>query len=193
MPTSSASAPEHIGGAAVMAQYIQVLKKDHQGNFVWLDAGDNFFGTWDSKVTQGKIMSDFFNKYGLHASTFGNHEFDKDFPMKVFLQNIHGKDADGKDKPENDYKYVVSNIFETKFAENSARFRKLGPQEIRQRSEATLAQKLAKKYQEKKLIGIENLIKQVSAQQTQELRRHNHNRKPKNQHSLTQSRDITQK
>lgn len=75
------------------------MKAEHGDNLAWLDAGDNFFGTWDSKVMQGGIISTVFNDFGLKYSTFGNHEFDQDFPMNKFLSNTQTA------------KYIVSNVW----------------------------------------------------------------------------------
>ena len=63
-------------GLENLAPYINALKNEFKDSFLWLDSGDQFSGTLESKLTEGKIMTDFFNLMGLDAATIGNHEFD---------------------------------------------------------------------------------------------------------------------
>lgn len=76
------------GGLAYLASIIKQIKSEWQNRFLWLDGGDQFQGAIESTVTNGTIMTDFFNLMELNASAIGNHEFDngQDF-LKSRLQN----------------------------------------------------------------------------------------------------------
>lgn len=90
--TYSKAGIENLGG------YINALQKEFKQNFLWLDSGDQFSGTLESKLTDGKIMTDFFNLMGLNAATLGNHEFD------------WGKKTMNQRMKQADFPYIVNNI-----------------------------------------------------------------------------------
>lgn len=54
----------NYGGLPIMARLIQIIKSEHPGNSLYLDAGDQFQGGIESSklISSGKIMNDF---YGL--------------------------------------------------------------------------------------------------------------------------------
>lgn len=58
-----------------MAQMISTLQKEHGGNLLYFDAGDQFQGGIESSslVSSGQIMNDFYNSIGLDAAAIGNH------------------------------------------------------------------------------------------------------------------------
>ena len=64
------------GGLEYAAKYINILREEYGKNKVlYLDSGDIFHGNLESYLSNGKIMTDYFNKIGLNATTFGNHEY----------------------------------------------------------------------------------------------------------------------
>lgn len=83
----------------LLTSYVDILQKEWGKRFLWLDAGDEFQGGFESKLTEGKIMTDIFNQIGLSAGTFGNHEFDDG----IDLLKAHVKNAS--------YPYITSNIY----------------------------------------------------------------------------------
>ena len=89
-----------VGGMELLTSYIEILKKEWGKRFIWLDAGDEFQGGFETKLTKGKIMTDILNKVELTAGTFGNHEFDDG----VDLLKEHVKQAN--------FSYITANIFE---------------------------------------------------------------------------------
>lgn len=60
------------------AKLLEVLNELQLANpeSIFVSAGDNYQGSALSNLSRGRIMSDFFRKAGLVASTIGNHEFD---------------------------------------------------------------------------------------------------------------------
>src|SRR5690242_20360712 len=64
------------GGAAVLANYIQILRSEFGEHMLWLDGGDEFQGSIESNLEKGAPMVQFLNAVGLHAAAVGNHEFD---------------------------------------------------------------------------------------------------------------------
>jgi 2',3'-cyclic-nucleotide 2'-phosphodiesterase (5'-nucleotidase family) len=61
-----------------MASMIETIREEHPGNFLYLDAGDQFQGGIESSplVSSGEIMNDFYNSMKVDSSAIGNHEFD---------------------------------------------------------------------------------------------------------------------
>lgn len=61
-----------------MARLIQIVKNEHPGNVLYLDAGDQFQGGIESSklISSGKIMNDFYGLSQVQGSAIGNHEFD---------------------------------------------------------------------------------------------------------------------
>ena len=88
-----------VGGMELLTSYIKILKKEWGNRFLWLDAGDEFQGGYESKLTKGKIMSDILNKVGLSAGTFGNHEFDD------------GEDLLREHVKQANFPYITGNVF----------------------------------------------------------------------------------
>lgn len=87
------------GGMEYISTYKNILKKKVNDYFLWLDAGDEFQGGYETKVTGGELMKEVLGEAGLSGATFGNHEFDKGFTkLKELI-----KDAK--------YPYIVANIF----------------------------------------------------------------------------------
>ena len=91
-----------VGGIAVLASYLQILKEQFEENFLWLDAGDQFQGSLESHLEQGASLISFFNEQGLNAATLGNHDFD--FGLQALEARIR----------EARYPYICSNIFDKK-------------------------------------------------------------------------------
>lgn len=58
-----------------MAQMIETIKKQYEGNVLYFDAGDQFQGGIEasSLVSSGEIMNDFYNILNLDGSAVGNH------------------------------------------------------------------------------------------------------------------------
>lgn len=65
-----------LGGLEYLAKYITKLRKDWGDQFVYFDGGDQFQGGYESKITDGKIITDYFNTLGVKATALGNHEWD---------------------------------------------------------------------------------------------------------------------
>lgn len=83
------------------------IYKDKDGwgdSFAWIDAGDNYQGTWDSENFKGMPALAFFKTNKLKASTFGNHEFDKEWTISDFLNEAENAG----------FKYVLSNVVNKK-------------------------------------------------------------------------------
>ena len=61
-----------------MAQMMETVQKEYEGNVLYLDAGDQFQGgiQASSLVSSGQIMNDFYNTMDVAGSAIGNHEFD---------------------------------------------------------------------------------------------------------------------
>jgi len=81
------------GGLQYMGRLIQIIQSEHQGNVIYLDAGDQFQGGIESSklVSSGKIMNDFYDALELNGSAIGNHEFD--FGPGFLLPFMSGKQA----------------------------------------------------------------------------------------------------
>lgn len=58
-----------------MADMIETIKKEYNGNVLYLDAGDQFQGGIEasSLVSSGQIMNDFYNVLKIDGSAIGNH------------------------------------------------------------------------------------------------------------------------
>lgn len=65
-----------LGGLPYLAKYITKLRKDWGDQFLYFDGGDQFQGGYESKITDGKIITDYFNALGVKATALGNHEWD---------------------------------------------------------------------------------------------------------------------
>lgn len=64
------------GGLEYMAKYMTILKEKFGSNYMWIDSGDQFQGSIENKISNGKIMTDFLNTMECAASGVGNHEWD---------------------------------------------------------------------------------------------------------------------
>ena len=65
------------GGLDYLGKYISIIRKEFGNDRVlYFDGGDQFQGSLESKLTNGTIITNYFNIIGLNASCFGNHEFD---------------------------------------------------------------------------------------------------------------------
>lgn len=86
------------GGVEYMATLVDIVRNEWKEKFIWLDAGDQFSGGFEFKLTNGKIMNDFFNYKNITACTLGNHDynFGIDF-LKNHMNNSY-------------YDYLVANI-----------------------------------------------------------------------------------
>lgn len=89
-----AGARMRVGGPAVIAQYFASLCAHYRGQVLILDAGDGYQGTLLSNLHHGKPVMEALSVLGVHATTFGNHEFDFGldaldktlrFPKRAFL------------------------------------------------------------------------------------------------------------
>ena len=93
------------GGGELLVSFYKIMKSEWT-NLLWFDCGDIFQGAYESKVTEGKVMSTIL-KY-VNAASLGNHEFDygKDYLM---------------DKIKN-YPFVSSDVYQPgkTFSENEA-------------------------------------------------------------------------
>jgi 2',3'-cyclic-nucleotide 2'-phosphodiesterase/3'-nucleotidase/5'-nucleotidase len=64
------------GGVEYIASYVKILRNQWKERFLWLDSGDQFQGGIESKISNGTIMTDFFNTIAVNSTAVGNHEFD---------------------------------------------------------------------------------------------------------------------
>ena len=64
------------GGLQYLASYIKIMRNEWNDRFLWLDGGDQFQGKIESRLSNGSIITEFFNNFMLNGSTIGNHEWD---------------------------------------------------------------------------------------------------------------------
>lgn len=80
-----------LGGYESLNNLINT-QRDTLQNSLWLDAGDQQTGSVFSslvyKKTMGGAVVEAFNKMGLDAATFGNHEFDQSFDNTLRLAKL---------------------------------------------------------------------------------------------------------
>ena len=81
-----------------MGKYISILREEWGERFLWLDAGDQFQGGLESRISDNNIIIDFFNIMKLNASTVGNHEWD--YGIDVLQDKINRAN----------YFYIIDNI-----------------------------------------------------------------------------------
>lgn len=74
------------GGLEYLASYVKILREEWQERFLWLDGGDQFQGAIESKISNGTIITDFFNTMKVTASAIGNHEWD--YGQKYFRDRL---------------------------------------------------------------------------------------------------------
>ncbi len=88
------------GGLEYMGKYISILKEKWKDRFLWFDAGDQFEGGYENILSNGTIISEFFNIMNLSGSTIGNHDWD------------FGNDYLRKIMNYSNFSYIISNIQE---------------------------------------------------------------------------------
>lgn len=73
------------GSIEYMSTYIDIVRNEWKDRFIWVDGGDSSFGGYEFLLSEGRIITDFFNFKNLTATTLGNHEFNKglDFLTKL--------------------------------------------------------------------------------------------------------------
>ena len=64
------------GGLQYLGKYIKIMRNTWQDRFAWFDAGDQFQGGLETKLTKGDLITNFYNTMNLTAATIGNHEWD---------------------------------------------------------------------------------------------------------------------
>jgi 2',3'-cyclic-nucleotide 2'-phosphodiesterase (5'-nucleotidase family) len=113
------------GGAINLYSYAKFLREQWEGQFLWLDGGDQFQGTMECMLSDCTIMRDYFNKVGVDGIGLGNHDFDygldylRDFIKK---QNFPVLAANVKNNKSGKYLYeewdnvLAYNIYEFKVA-----------------------------------------------------------------------------
>lgn len=65
-----------VGGAALLATYVNIIKEKAPGPSIVIDAGDLFQGTLESNLFEGAPVIKFYNHLEVAAAALGNHEFD---------------------------------------------------------------------------------------------------------------------
>ena len=63
------------GGIEYIGTVVDILRDEWDDRFIWLDGGDHGSGGYEYTLSNGKIMTDFFNFKNLTASALGNHAF----------------------------------------------------------------------------------------------------------------------
>lgn len=107
------------GGAVYFASQVRVLRKQYGDHLLLLDAGDQFQGSIDSNLEEGRPMVRFFNELGFAAAAVGNHEFDFG-PAGSLGSNAAPstmRDVRGTLKArisEASYPYLAANIYDQK-------------------------------------------------------------------------------
>lgn len=107
------------GGAVYFASHVRILRKQYGEHLLLLDAGDEFQGSIDSNLEEGRPMIRFFNELGFAAAAVGNHEFD--FGPEGSLGSSAApstmRDVRGTLKArisEASYPYLAANIYDKK-------------------------------------------------------------------------------
>ena len=83
-----------------MSTIINTIRDEWKERFIWLDGGDHGSGGIEFTLSNGQIMTDFFNNAGLTATTLGNHEF------------TYGIDFLKNQMQNSTFDYIVSNIID---------------------------------------------------------------------------------
>ena len=94
------------GGMEYLSSYLHILKNEWKDKFIWLDGGDLYQGGYESRISDGKIMSEYMNFENLTASTIGNHEWDfgQDF-LKARIK-------------ESKFPFIVANLYDDRTNSN---------------------------------------------------------------------------
>jgi 2',3'-cyclic-nucleotide 2'-phosphodiesterase (5'-nucleotidase family) len=90
------------GSVEILSTVIDAVKDEWKERFMWLDGGDHGSGGFEYLVSNGKIMSDFFNFKNLTASALGNHEFN--FGLEFLFGQMRNSTFD----------YLVANVRDKK-------------------------------------------------------------------------------
>jgi len=96
------------GGFKYFSGALDIIREEFAGNSLWLDAGDQFSGTYDNIVTEGKVIRDFYNVMNLDAATLGNHEWDRG---EEWLRNNMMKEVGRYAETQNNIN-TIDNIYE---------------------------------------------------------------------------------
>jgi 5'-nucleotidase/UDP-sugar diphosphatase len=87
-----------VGGYKLLSGLIDIIREQYGKNSLWLDAGDQFTGTYERELTKGKLMVDFYNTMKVDAVAIGNHEWDKKEPqLRDWMTSELGSLYNGKD------------------------------------------------------------------------------------------------
>jgi 2',3'-cyclic-nucleotide 2'-phosphodiesterase (5'-nucleotidase family) len=87
-----------VGGYKLLSGLIDIIREQYGKNSLWLDAGDQFTGTYEKELTKGKLMIDFYNTMKVDAVAIGNHEWDKKEPqLRDWMSSELGSLFNGKD------------------------------------------------------------------------------------------------
>jgi len=65
-----------FGGLEYLSYYVKTLKNQWGNRLLWIDSGDQFQGTIENVISNGTIITDFYNIAKVDGSTIGNHEWD---------------------------------------------------------------------------------------------------------------------
>ena len=85
-----------------MASFFDILREEFGDRSMYLDAGDQFQGGLETRLSNGSIMTEFYNIMNLNSSTLGNHEFD--FGLE-YLKNRSN---------HSNFEYVIGNVLDGK-------------------------------------------------------------------------------
>ena len=97
---SSLNITYYSGGLEYMGKYITLLREEWKERFIWLDAGDQFQGAMENTISNGTIITDFYNIMNLTGATFGNHEWD------------FGREFIEKRMKASNFNYIIGNMQE---------------------------------------------------------------------------------
>jgi len=87
-------------GLQYLASYVRILRNDWGNRFLWLDGGDQFQGGIENRLSNGTIITEFFDTVALDGAAIGNHEFD--FGMSFLYERLE----------ESNFTYLAANIYE---------------------------------------------------------------------------------
>lgn len=111
------------GGAAIFASHVKILRRQYGEHLLLLDAGDQFQGSIDSNLDEGRPMVRFFNELGYTAAVIGNHEFDfGPEGSRGIYDSASQKSANLRGTlearvQEANYPYLAANVFKKKTGE----------------------------------------------------------------------------
>lgn len=70
----------NVPGAAELVQAV-LDEKAKNKNTVVVSVGDNFSGSYFSRITRGNLLPEMFREMDVKMSAIGNHEFDWGLPL----------------------------------------------------------------------------------------------------------------